>query len=427
MYLKRNGLIKTVRMSVQRIREQRAERDYPARRSREKVTLMQLKAQEEHVFSDAPFMSVIVPAYETQEDYLRVLLDSLLVQSYPHFELIVADGSRNGSVSSVCAEYDDDRLVYIKLKSNGGISSNTNEALKSAKGDVAVFADHDDFLEPDALFHLALAFEDGARLVYTDEDKFESQQGREGRYFCPNYKPDFDYDLLLSNNYISHLTGVGMDLVKSVGGFRSRFDGAQDYDLILRCVHAILKDTGFFEGGKTDVNHLIRHVPRVLYHWRVHDGSTADNPRAKNYAYEAGRKALQEHLSGRGIECRVSHTEHLGFYSVAYEAAGVDELHYSIPGNLVPLCGQYRELTEGIFARPEVRAVVYRVIDRRGTVADRVCDGVKWWDSGVMHRNAMPRDLKEPRGRAYCIRKNAGGSLIVYVPAIMFKIRKKNV
>ena len=423
-YLKRNGPLKTIRMSIQRMREDMAEKDYDRERAEDAVSGSELKTQEEHEFKNAPFMSVVIPAYETKEEYLRFLLDSLLVQSYQNFEIILADAGKSDGVSQVCAGYADDRLVYIKLEENLGIAGNTNAAIEHAKGDVLVFADHDDFLEPDALFHLALAFEDGAALVYTDEDKYEEVPGEgKGRYFRPNRKPDFNYDLLLSNNYISHLTGIKTSLVKQAGGLVKEYDGAQDYDLILRCVHLILSENGFYEGRVSEAQSVIRHVPRVLYHWRVHELSTSDNPDSKAYAYEAGRMAVAAHLKARGIKGRVNHTEHLGFYAIEYDGhKKSSDLSYHIPKDALLAEGDFRNITEGIFKRKEVRCVAYKVTDRNGVVTEGPYRGMKWWDSGVMHRAVMNQDIPEDEFSVYCVRRGMKEGLTVYVPGVIFRL-----
>ncbi|MBQ3786851.1 MAG: glycosyltransferase [Lachnospiraceae bacterium] len=421
-YLKRNGVRKTLRMCIQRLKEERAESGYDASFKASRVTAEELTLQREEKWDTKPYLSVVIPAYEPLEDHFRTLLDSLLIQSFENFEVIIADASSNEDIKLLLGEYDDERLVYINLKSNGGISDNTNEGLRHAKGSAVVFCDHDDFMEPDALYHVAKALNDGARLVYTDEDKYEETSPGEGRFYRPNIKPDFDYDLLLSNNYISHLCAVDMELVKSLGGLRNKYDGSQDYDLILRCVDRILGENGFYKGELSSVHHDIVHIPKVLYHWRVHSNSTAENPLSKDYAYEAGRMALAFHLKHRRLNVSVRHSEHLGFYSVRYkDAFPEDELEFNIPEDLRELTGDVKKAAAGYFSRPEVDAVVFRIIDKSGRIEEGAGKGRKWWDSGVMHRLAVNTDLEDVEGCAYCVRKGHTGGLIVYVPGIVLK------
>ncbi len=414
-YLKRNGLKKTVRMAIQRINEERREGSYELDRAFETATPGELMSQKHHVFKKPVMLSLLVPAYETPDKYLRELLDSLFSQSYENFELIIADASESSIVKDAVSGYSDRRLVYIKLEANEGISGNTNRALENARGDAVVFIDHDDFLEPDALYHLALAFDEGADLVYTDEDKF-----CDGRYMKAHRKPDFNYDLLLSNNYISHLFAARTELVKRLGGLRREYDGAQDFDLILRCAHEIMKETGFFEGLFTDVYKRIVHVPKVLYHWRIHSASTAENPTAKSYAYEAGRRVLTEHMKERGIKCRVRHTEHLGFYKIDYApaAAGLsDSLKFNLPKKAAHASAEdLFKKTCGIFQRSEVKTIVYKAVGKGGRVLDGPYAGMKWWDSGVMHMAAISQDIEDGDYMYSCQAADRSFGLTVYLP-----------
>jgi len=403
-------------MTIQRINEEKAEDTYERDRLFEQAGPGDLLKQEQHEFNDPLLLSLLIPAYETPPEYLRMLLDSILVQSYGRFEIILADASESSIVEDVTKEYDDPRLVYIKLDKNEGISLNTNKALEKASGDAVVFIDHDDFLEPDALYCLALAFDQGASLVYTDEDKFT-----DGRYYRPHRKPDFNYDLLLSNNYISHLFAAKTALVRSLGGLRKEYDGAQDFDLILRCAHEIMRQTRFYEGEFTGVYTAVRHVPRVLYHWRVHSASTAENPSAKSYAYEAGRRAVADHMKQRGIKCSVRHTDHLGFYRIAYGPLPEKyrDLKFRIPKNSKLYKDRtLMKKTGGIFQRPEVKTIVYKTVGSRGRVMDGPYAGMKWWDSGVMHRAAVSQDLEEGDYISTCSHKGRSKGLTVYLPEL---------
>lgn len=284
-----------------------------------KVSQDVLAVQRKSVFKEGkPLISVLVPAYNTPQDYLRQLVDSVLAQSYSNWELCIADASPIGEelvsvVKQVLDEYSDARIRYQHLEENLGIAENTNQALAMANGDYIGLLDHDDLLEPDVLFEVVSELLKGAELVYTDEDKVLEDLSE---YYAPHFKPDFSIDLLRSNNYITHFTVVKMDIVEAIGGFRKEFDGAQDYDFILRCIE------------KTD---KIKHIPKVLYHWRMHENSTAANQGSKQYAFDAGKKAVEAHLERCGVDATVETTDALGFYRVKYKVKGNPLVSIIIP------------------------------------------------------------------------------------------------
>ena len=255
-------------------------------------------------FADRPLFSVVIPLYNTPKPFLKEIVDSVLQQTYPDVELCLADGSSDPSVREFLKKHyaADKRLRYRKLKENRGISENTNEALRMAKGDFIVFADHDDVLERSAFFEMAKAVNQDPKIdvIYTDEDKVN----RSGTaYFGPHFKPDYNRELLCCNNYICHLFALRRDLLKKVGLLNREYDGAQDYDFVLRCCE------------QAERNH---HIPRVLYHWRTHPMSTAGNPASKAYAFEAGRRALEAHYKRVGIQAQVENTEMLGRYRTRF-------------------------------------------------------------------------------------------------------------
>lgn len=414
-YLQRNGLKKTTHMIVQRLRENKADEDYGERRCLEAVTVAELKTQREYAFKERPLISIVVPAYETNEEFFKVLLDSVLLQSYENFELIIADASKSRIVREVLSEYDDERIIYYKLDKNAGISGNSNAGIDFAKGDIITFLDHDDFLEPDALFYIAKAFEEGARLVYTDEDKYNGSI-----YFKANRKPDFDLDLLLTNNYICHLFAADIKLVKELQGFRSEYDGAQDFDLILRCAEKVIAEAA--GAALPELRQKIVHIPRVLYHWRVHPDSTAENPDAKLYAYEAGLLAVQDYYDRRNIRVKEQHTEHRGFYIAQHlDMVADSDIKYFVPDDCKPVTEDYRIICRGIFMRPEVKAIVFRTLDGNQRVMEEPYKGMKRYDSGLMHRAHMRQNMLSKAGECYCERSNGEGKLIVYAPDILFK------
>ncbi|MCD7863971.1 MAG: glycosyltransferase [Lachnospiraceae bacterium] len=274
----------------------------------------ELKRQRLHQdVSDIRF-SILVPLYQTPELYFQEMLASVRAQTYENWELILADASPTNALQKLLESVDDPRVHYFKLTENKGISSNTNEALSHATGAYTGLLDHDDILTPDALYEMACAIEESkktgaiALLLYSDEDKWDGS----ALFYDPNLKPSFDQDLLWSNNYICHFLVMETALMKTLL-LRPAFDGAQDYDLILRACGKISQE------AQTGKSLQVLNISRVLYHWRCHRESTAANPQSKRYAYEAGLKAVQENLQERGIAARVSHSRHLGFYRVDYE------------------------------------------------------------------------------------------------------------
>lgn len=272
-------------------------------------------------FAYQPLISVVVPCYQTPEKYLLEMMDSVRAQSYQHWQLCLVDATPSDEVEKVvqtyCESHPETYICYSHLEKNLGIAGNTNAGLEQTEGEWIGFLDHDDLLAPDALYEMAALMnrESAVEAIYSDEDQVE--ETRHGlKHMKPHFKPDFSPDLLRSNNYITHFFCVKRSVLKQAGGFREAFDGAQDYDFILRCTELAQK-TG--------------HVPKVLYHWRVHSNSTADNPMSKTYAYEAGQRALEEHLARVGQIGEVSRLPHFGFYRVRYGVAGTPLVSILIP------------------------------------------------------------------------------------------------
>lgn len=281
-------------------------------------TREELEKQKKRKCKYAPKISVVVPAYETPEKFLCQMIDSLLEQTYENWELCIVDASPgNASMEYVLREYAnrDSRIQWKKLEKNLGIAENTNAAFAMASGDFVGLLDHDDLLAPNALYEIAAALEKEPDIdvLYTDEDKV---RGDSLEHFQPHLKPDFNLDLLRSNNYICHFFVVKRILVEQVGGFLAAFDGAQDHDFIFRCVE--------------QAEH-IHHIPEILYHWRTHQSSTADNPDSKRYAFEAGRRAVEANLERCGLKGQVSHTKDYGFYRVTYPVQGRPFVSIIIP------------------------------------------------------------------------------------------------
>lgn len=359
-YLRRNGIRKTWYAARERLAERRqppyvwspppgAELDRQRRRWGQEGL-------------QATF-SLLVPAYRTQEQHLREMLDSLRCQTYPRWELLLADATEDDSVARIVRAEEDSRVRYLRLEENAGIAGNSNRALCHAAGDYIGLLDHDDILTPDALYEaaarIAQAERQGAELslLYSDEDKCNG-----GVFFEPNRKEGFNLDLLLSNNYICHFLIMKRELIQRLR-FRPEYDGAQDYDLILRAASELRGQEG-----------QIAHIPKVLYHWRCHSASTAENPGSKLYAYEAGRRAVQDFADREGWRAKAEDTEHLGFYALRYEGSLFD-------------------------SRPDIGAIGGRLVHRGRTVGGRLAEngevlygGLPVCYSGHLHRAGLAQD-----------------------------------
>lgn len=370
-YLKRNGIRQAYYAARERLNEEQREHYVYEEPSEE-----ELRRQRERGKEFSCRFSILVPLYETEEVYLRAMVESVLSQTYGNFELILADAGSTNRVEEIVKTYEDKRILYRRLKSNCGISGNTNQALMYATGDYAALLDHDDILTPNALFEMASRIEQGWKedaelmLLYSDEDKCNSG-GTD--FYEVNRKPDFNLDLLLSNNYICHLLVMKRQLMQELQ-LRSVCDGAQDFDLVLRCVSRLLgKDKRLRRAQELPV----AHVNKVLYHWRCHEASTAENPESKAYAYDAGKRAVEDFLRSRKWKGKVSHMRHLGFYRVDYQ-----------PG-----------LLEN---RPDVILVGGRLLDKKNRIAGGIYTaqgeplylGLHREYSGYMHRACLQQDAE---------------------------------
>lgn len=387
-YLQRNGIRKTWYAVWERLEERKAP-SYIWRPVPEEELMLQRSLWRERGYTVT--FSIVVPLYRTKPIFLRELADSLRCQTYPGWELILADATEDDSVERVVREIADyggvdfckedsgpgekgaekgslafarGRIRYISLAQNAGIAENTNQALFYAAGDYVGLLDHDDVLTESALYEMAKAVTEGIQrgirpqMLYSDEDKCN---GDRTKYYEPNYKEDFNLDLLLSNNYICHFLVMDRELIGRLK-FRKEYEGAQDYDLVLRAAYVLREQEA-----------AIVHVPDVLYHWRCHLGSTAENPRSKLYAYEGGRRAIQDYADRAGWKAAAVQTAHVGFYALRYEGSVFD-------------------------SRTDVGAVGGRVV-RKGRVASgRLTDG---------HEAA-----EEPEGRAVPGEDVRGSSLM---------------
>lgn len=266
-----------------------------------------------------PLFSIVIPVYDPLPSYLTEAIESVKAQLYDNWELCLADdNSPNPQIQKILQQYaeSDKRIKVMLRKTNGHISANTNSALELATGDYVVFMDHDDLLTANCLFECAkhLNQRPENEIIYSDEDKVNDK----GSFSSPHFKPDWAPDNLLSRNYMGHVIVMKKSLVDKLGGFRLGYEGSQDYDLLLRA---------------TEQTSHIGHIPKVLYHWRIHELSVAaTDSDAKPYAYEAAKKALDDALQRRGTP---GHAEHVpdspGAYRIRYQVTAPGKVSIIIP------------------------------------------------------------------------------------------------
>lgn len=280
------------------------EEKYKKWMKKNKLTIEELEAQKNKKFEYEPLISIVTPIYNTPKEYFIEYIKSIQNQTYSNWQVCLVDASEEPLNYIKEIIQNDSRIEYKKLKENKGISENSNEAIKMAKGEYIALIDHDDVIDESALYYIVEELNNNPEtdFIYTDEDKFENDI--QDRYF-PFFKPDFSPDFLRSNNYICHLSVIRKTLIQKIGGFRKEFDGAQDYDLFLRI------------SEQTD---KIKHITKVLYHWRVHNNSTSKNMESKMYAIEAGKKAIEEHCMRKGLKIeKVEIEKPLGLYRIKYK------------------------------------------------------------------------------------------------------------
>ena len=398
-YCQRNGLAETCFAVAERLSERRAaetRRPYVYETPSESV----LEAQRMRAGNPRPRISIVVPAYETPKEFLYAMLQSVAAQTCPDWELLLMDGSESDTVEentkaflALQTEENRQKIKYHRIP-NEGIAENTNRGIRLAEGEYVAFLDHDDLLTPDSIYKITEGIDAAkktgvlVKLLYSDEDKCD----KTGRKFSePHKKQNFNLDLLLSNNYICHLMAVETALAKELR-LRSEFDGAQDYDFALRVVERILfpaKKTlpnAEIKNSPADDEKQIVHIPRVLYHWRNHATSTAQNPQSKLYAYEAGRRAADAFIRRRGWRAHAEDTVHLGFYRVAYDA--------------------------DIFSvRKDVAMVGGAVFDKRGRTVGGIYEGGRLIFaglpkkfSGTLHRASLMQDAETLDVRCFRLR-----------------------
>lgn len=276
----------------------------------------ELEEQRNTKFKINPKISIIIPMYNTPINFFEELVNNLIDQTYANWELCLADGSpeKNEKLEKIYKK--DERIKYKFIGENKGIAGNTNEALSLVTGDFVALLDHDDLLPIFSLYEIVKCINENpdVEFIYTDEDKFEKLGGKR---YDPYFKSDFAPDTLRANNFICHFSVFKKELMDKLGGFRSKYDGAQDYDILLRM--------------SEETNNII-HIPKILYHWRVHSLSTAKSGgTAKPYAYEAGIKAIQDHIDRIGLKGTVESGNTLGTYKVNYEIQGNPKVSIVIP------------------------------------------------------------------------------------------------
>lgn len=306
------GVIKKVQY---KIREKQAVKGYGTASFPDKEERAR-QEKESAAFQNRVLFSILVPLYNTPEEYLRDMLDSVLNQTYDNWQLCLADGSDDAHayVGKVVAEYRSrsenlaKRIAYKKLDKNGGISYNTNQCLELAKGEYIAPFDHDDYLHPSVLYEYAKVInEQGADYLYCDETTF--RESNLNHFVTIHFKPDYAIDNLRANNYICHLSCFDRKLLEGEELYRSEFDGSQDHDMILRL---------------TDKARKIVHVPKLLYYWRSHAGSTAGNIAAKTYAIDAAKGAVADHLRRHGfVNFKITSTRAFEtIFKITYEIQG---------------------------------------------------------------------------------------------------------
>lgn len=278
----------------------------------------ELEQQKKAIFPKDIKFSILVPLYNTPEKYLREMIQSVQAQTYDNWELCLADGSDDehqyvGKIVCQLARKDS-RIRYRKLEKNMGISGNTNACIEMAQGDFLSLFDHDDLLHPAALYEIMQAIcQQNADFIYTDENTFHNTPADA---FCPHFKPDFAPDTLRANNYICHFTSFKRSLLASVGQFRPECDGSQDFDMVLRL---------------TEKAEKIVHIPKILYYWRAHANSVADNVGAKPYVINAAKKAVSDHLARVGLKGEVLDSAVPSMYRLRYEIEGSPLVSIIIP------------------------------------------------------------------------------------------------
>ena len=279
-------------------------------------TMQEIEEQRNTKFEYEPKISILVPMFNTPYNFFDELVNCLIDQTYANWELCLADGSPEEDMELKPIINRDKRIKYRFLNGNKGIAGNTNECIKMATGDFIALFDHDDLLPVHCLYEVVKTINENpdVEFIYTDEDKIA---GSDGHRYGPHFKPDFSLDFLRANNYICHFSVFKKELMDKLEGERSKYDGAQDFDIIIRMAE--------------NTNRIV-HIPKILYHWRAHPNSTAQSETdAKPYAFEAGIKVIEDHLERVGLKGKVEHGASLGTYRITYDVIGNPKVSIIIP------------------------------------------------------------------------------------------------
>ena len=300
-----------------------------------------------------PLISVIMPVYNADAIQLREAIDSVRAQLYPNWELCIADdASTKAHVRQVLDSYRaDHRIKVIYREVNGHIAAASNSALAMAEGEFVALMDHDDVLPAHALYELAVVINDrpDAELIYSDEDRIDAKGLRQMAYF----KPDWDPDLLLTHNMVCHLGAYRRSTLLSIGGFRTGFDGSQDYDLVLRFSRAIAPER-------------IYHIPAVLYHWRINLDTSFSN-QSLDKCVQAARRAISEHLAAQGLDAEVG---------ASPVVPSNNRVRYALPASLplvsviIPTRGsadRLAECVEGVLKRTDYARLELIIVDNESS------------------------------------------------------------
>lgn len=319
-YFRRYGIIETLKKILKRIfhiTENRMsnQEQYMAWMKNNLPTEKDYEFQINRKFDSNPKISLVVPMYNTNETFFQELLNSVKNQTYSNWELCLADGSDIENINFKNLFENESRIKYKFLNKNEGIADNTNEAIKMATGDFIGFLDHDDLLSRDALYEIVKVINENKDVdfIYTDEDKIDEK----GNFFEPYFKPDYSPETLECNNYITHFVVVNCNLMKKVGYINSKFNGAQDFDFVLRATQKANK---------------VIHISKILYHWRSAENSTANIASAKPYAYETGVNVIKENLKQLKKDAIVEYGQDVpGIYKVKYRVIGKPKVSILIP------------------------------------------------------------------------------------------------
>lgn len=350
----------------------------------------QRREQEQHVFGEQHVFSILVPLYNTPLVFLQEMIQSVQDQTYPNWELCLADGSegdRAKEVQKYCLEQQkkDSRIKYRKLEKNGGISENTNACVEMAEGDYIALFDHDDLLHPAALYEMMVAIgQEQADYLFTDEIVFE---GNVRNIVTAHFKSDYAPDTLRSNNYICHFSVFKRSLLAKIGGFRKEFDGSQDHDLILRL---------------TKVAEKIYHIPKILYLWRSHPASAAGDMNAKPYAAIAGRAAVLQDIEREGGKASVDSVEFCPtIYRMKYELQ-----EHSLVSVIIP-CREYSKEVKACLESIQGNTTYdnYEIILILGQTTEEKITGnnvkVLHWNRLFVYAEAMAAAVAEAKGSYY--------------------------